>query len=142
MSGPITDDPLVTAICAFFVMFYAFRRYDTPETNRLSTTRSLFFITGAGYVLASVALFLVMCEIILRPGVLSFLGEPVEDAQKLIAKYSAPPILAAVVLTTLLPNIKFVGDWDAWLLKRFQAWGSIPSGVRNLADEVVRAELP
>jgi len=141
-SDPITGNLLVTAVCAFFVMFHAFRRYDTPETNRLSTTRSLFLMTGAGYVIASGTLFFIITEIILKPGVLGFIGWPVEQIQTLVSRYSAPPILSAVLLTTLLPNIKFVRDWDAWLPKRFQIWGSIPFGVRNLADELARTESP
>jgi len=141
-ADPIISDPLLTTVCCVFVMFYAFRRYDTPETNRLSTTRSLFLITGAGYVLVSLIFYFVLCEIILKPGILSFLGESVEDAQKFVAKYSAPPILAAVVLTTLLPNIRLIRDWDAWVLKRFQNWGSIPFGVYNLAEEVMGSEPP
>jgi hypothetical protein len=39
---------LVTAVCTLVVAFYAVKRYNTPETNRLSTTRSLFLLTGAG----------------------------------------------------------------------------------------------
>jgi hypothetical protein len=42
MENPITGDFFVTLACALVVAFYAARRYDTPETNRLSTTRILF----------------------------------------------------------------------------------------------------
>ena len=138
----IASDPFVTAVCCVFVMFYAFKRYDTPETNRRSTTRSLFLITGAGYVLVTLIFYFVLCRIILKPGVLYFLGPSIEDAQKLVSQYSAPPILAAVALTTLLPNIRVVKDWDAWVLRRFQKWGSIPFGVSNLAEDVLRCEPP
>jgi hypothetical protein len=131
--APTTVDLLVTIVCGVVVAFFAGKRYNTPETNRLSTTRMLFWSTGAGYIAASVVLFLVLSEIALKPGVLTFLG--VSDFQKLITKYTAtPPVLAAVILTTLLPNVAVISAWDAWLLKRFQTWGSIPQGVRNLAD--------
>jgi hypothetical protein len=76
--GTITlDDPtnlLVTVVCGIVVALYAAKRYNTPETNRLSTTRSLFWLTGAGYVTASLTLFLILSEIVLKPGVLNFLG--------------------------------------------------------------------
>ncbi len=65
-ADPIISDPFVTAVCCVFVMFYAFRRYDTPETNRQSTTRSIFLITGAGYVLVSLIFYFVLCKIILK----------------------------------------------------------------------------
>ncbi len=138
---PIKSDPLVTLVCALVVAFYAAKRYNTPDTNRLSTTRSLFLLTGAGYVTASLALFLILCEIVLRPGILEFIG--VSDVQKLVAQYTAtPPVLAAVILTTLLPNTAVISAGDAWLLKRFQVWGSIPQGVRNLADTLTQNTLP
>jgi len=138
---PIKSDPLVTLVCALVVAFYAAKRYNTPDTNRLSTTRSLFLLTGAGYVTASLALFFVLCEIVLKPGILEFIG--VSDVQKLVAQYTAtPPVLAAVILTTLLPNTAVISAGDAWLLKRFQVWGSIPQGVRNLADTLTQNALP
>jgi len=132
-------DFLVTAVCVVVVLFYAAKRYNTPETNRLSTTQSLFLLTGAGYLAATVALFFILSEIALKPGVLPFLG--VKNAQEVIKEFTAPPVLAAVILTTLLPNIVVVRDWDEWILKRFQAWGRIPQGVRNLADMMTQNAL-
>jgi hypothetical protein len=137
-ADPIFSDPLVTALCAAFVAFYAFKRFDTPETNRQSTTRTLFLITGVGYVIVTLIFYFFLCEVILRPGVLPFLGQ----SMKFLADYSRPPILAAIVLTTLLPNIRFLSDWDAWVLKRFQKLGSIPFGVYNLAEEILHSNLP
>jgi len=134
-ANPLTDNLYVTLLCALIVTFYAARRYNTPETNRLSTTRSLFFLTGVGYVAASFTLFLLLCEVALKPGVLTFLG--VEDVQRAIGAYAAaPPVLAAVILTTLLPHTVVVSAADHWMLKRFQSWGRIPHGVRNLADKL------
>jgi hypothetical protein len=154
MTGPTASDAvmaaslpstnaLVTLVCAVFVAVYAVRRYNTPETNRLSTTQSLFYLTGAGYLTASVALFIVLYLALkpgmLPPGMLSFFG--IDNYQELIAKYSAPQILAAAILTALLPNVPLIDAWDKWVLQRFQAWGSIPQGVRNLADMVERSPL-
>ncbi|RBP15467.1 hypothetical protein DFR50_10823 [Roseiarcus fermentans] len=135
----ITDSPYVTILCAVVVMFYAARKFNTPETNRTSTTRLLFFLTGAGYVVTSLALFLLLCVVVLRPGVLPFLG--LENFQKAVADYAAPPVLAAVLLTTLLPNTVVVSAADAWLLQQFHAWGRIPQGVRNLADRLTLDSL-
>lgn len=133
-SNPLTDNLYVTLVCALIVVFYAARRYNTPESNRLSTTRSLFFLTGVGYVAASFTLFLLLSLVVLKPGVLTFLG--VEDVQRAIKHYAAPPVLAAVILTTLLPNTLVVSAADNWMLRRFQLWGRIPHGVRNLADRL------
>lgn len=134
MSHVATNSVVATAVCSFVVALYAAKRYDTPETNRLSTTRSLFQLSRAGYVATSLVLFFVLSEVVLMPGVLPFLG--LEDFQKTIAEYSAPPVLAAVLLTTLLPNTAVVSTADAWILKYFQSLGRIPNGVRILADEL------
>jgi hypothetical protein len=135
---PITGDPFLTALCAAFVAYYAFRRYDTPETNRESTTGSLFIITGVGYIIVTLIFYFILCEVILKPGVLPFFGQSIA----LVSQYSRPSILAAVILTTLLPNIKFLRDWDESVLKRFQKWGSIPFGVNNLAEEIMQVDQP
>src|SRR5271169_1055084 len=136
-----TEDVFMTLACGLVVALYASRRYNTPETNRFSTTRALFLFTGAGYVAASLALFFLLSEIVLKPGILTFLGLEDADAQKYIAKFSAPPVIAAVLLTALLPNAVVVSTADAWLLGRFQAWGRIPLGIRMLADSLAPASL-
>ena len=73
-SDPITANVILTLFCSVIVMVYAARRYDTPETNRLTTTKLLFLVTGAGYLATSLGLFLMLCELVLKPGFLNFLG--------------------------------------------------------------------
>lgn len=135
---PASDSPLLITVCGVLVALYAWERYNTPETNRISTTRSLFLFTGAGYVAASLTLFLLLCKVALNPGVLPLELEP---AQTFIADYFPPSALAALLLTTLLPNTPIVSVADMWLLKRFQTWGRIPQGVRNLADKLTPEAL-
>lgn len=137
---PLTASILVTVVCSLIVILYAAKRYDTPETNRLSTTRSLFFLTGSGYIATSLMLFLMLCEIVLKPGVLTFLG--VKEVQDAISTFASPPVLAAVILTTMLPNVAVLSTADQWLLKRFQAWGHIPHGARSLSDKLMPDALP
>jgi len=133
------SDLLVTTICGFVVALCAWERYNTPETNRVSTTRSLFLFTGAGYISASLTLFLFLSEVALKPDVPLLLG--LEGPKSILAHYSAPPVLAAVLLTVLLPNTPIVSSADKWLLECFQTWGRIPQGVRNLADELTPKAL-
>jgi hypothetical protein len=82
-SSPHATDVAVIVICGFVVAFLAWDRYNTPETNRISTTRSLFLFTGAGYVSASLTLYLLLSEVALRPGVGLFLG--LEGPKKILA---------------------------------------------------------
>lgn len=140
MTVTVGHETLASIICALAVLAYAAQRYNTPETNRHTTTRMMFYLSGAGYVLASFILFLILSWAILSdPGVLGFLG--LDNADNLAARFSAP-VLAALVLTALLPNAKVLRVGDSWLLKRFQAWGRIPYGARSLADKLTAASLP
>ena len=134
-----TADWVVTLICAAVVAVHAWDRYNTPETNRVSTTRSLFLFTGAGYVSASLILYLLLSEVLLRPDTGLFLG--LEGPKKILSDYSSPPVLAALLLTVLLPNTPIVSEADRWLLERFRLWGRIPHGVRNLAQELTPQAL-
>lgn len=127
-----TVDPWVTSACALVVALYAMQRYDTPETNRLSTTRRLFLASGTGYVVASLLVYALLSEVVLKPGMLQLFG--FQDVTKLLAQYAAAPVLAAVVLTTLLPQTPVVKKVDGVLLEWFQKLGRIPSGVSHLAD--------
>src|SRR5277367_1857419 len=102
-----TADLLITAICAFVVAVHAWDRYNTPESNRVSTTRSAFLFTGAGYVGASLTLFLLLSQVALRPGVLTpgvLAALQIEGIQEILKNYCAPAVLAAVILTVLLPH--------------------------------------
>jgi hypothetical protein len=134
-----TRNLIVTVACALVVVLHAAHRYDTPETNRLSTTRTLFHMTRAGYVASSVAIFFLLSNVILMPGVFTALG--LDDIKTAVAHYSAPPVLAAVLLTAFLPNTAIVNAGDTWLLKYFQSLGRIPLGVRNLADTLTPSAL-
>src|SRR6204780_2256362 len=134
-----TRNLIVTVACALVVVLHAAHRYDTPETNRLSTTRTLFHMTRAGYVASSVAIFFLLSNVILMPGVFTALG--LDDIKTAVAHYSAPPVLAAVLLTAFLPNTAIVNAGDNWLLKYFQSLGRIPQGVRNLAHSLMPSAL-
>jgi len=137
-------DLLVTIICAVVVAVHAWDRYNTPESNRVSTTRAAFLFTGAGYVSASLILFLLLSEVVLQPGALprgALAVLEIEGIQEVLKSYCAPPVLAVVILTALLPHTPILSSADDWLLKRFQGWGSIPQGVRNLAGKLAPQAL-
>src|SRR5271166_2168831 len=90
-----TRDLIVTIICAAVVAVHAWDRYNTPESNRVSTTRSAFLFTGAGYVSASLILFLFLSQVALQPGalprgVLAVLE--IEGIQAILNHYCAPQV--------------------------------------------------
>jgi hypothetical protein len=134
-----TSDFIMTLACALVVAMHAAHHYDTPKTNRLSTTRTLFHLTRAAYVAALVILFFMLSEFLLKPGVLPSLG--LDGIRESIAEYSPPPVLAALLLTTILPDTPVLNAGDTWLLKYFRSLGGIPQGVRNLADTLTPSSL-
>jgi hypothetical protein len=139
-----TWDFVVTLICAAVVAVHAWDRYNTPKSNRVSTTRSAFLFTGAGYISASLILFLLLSKVALQPGVLTpgvLAALEIEGIQEILKNYCAPSVLAVVILTVLLPHTPILSSADDWLLKRFQAWGSIPQGVRDLAGKLAPQAL-
>jgi hypothetical protein len=132
-----TWDLVVTLTCAVVVGVHAWDRYNTPESNRVSTTRSAFLFTGAGYIGASLTIFLLLSQVALQPGAHGVLAVlEIEGIQEILKSYCAPSVLAAVILTVLLPHTPILSSADDWLLRRFQAWGSIPQGIRNLAGKL------
>ena len=134
--APMLNDPVIAWFCAFVVAIYAIQRYNTPDTNRLSTTRNLFLTSGAGYVTASVGMYWLLAAAALKPEVLDLLG-----LGKITKEYSSPPVLAAVVLTTLLPNTALLKNVDGWLLRWFQQLGRVGHAVAQLADELTPVRL-
>jgi hypothetical protein len=125
---------VLTLVCAVVVAVHAWHRYNTPKTNRVSTTRSLFLFTGAGYVSGSLTSFLLLSEFALRPGVPPLIVG-IEGLKIILAQYCAPPVLA-MLLIIFFPNIPVVRLADKWLLERFQSWGRMPWAIRNLAQEL------
>ena len=134
-----SNTTILTFICALVVVIHSAHRYNTPETNRLSTTRTLFQLTRAAYISASLAVFFLLSELVLMPGVFPILG--LEEIKSLIAYYAAPPVLAALLLTSVIPEIPVIRTTDRWLLRYFQIQGRIPHGIRNLADTLSPSAL-
>jgi hypothetical protein len=51
------------------------------------------------------------------------------------------PIMAALLMTALLPNFPILREVDGWLLKLFRDLGNIPLEVRAWRDRLARSEL-
>jgi hypothetical protein len=75
---------------------------------------------------SAVALFAFLTILLQQEGWRQFLSIPKE--QNLPA-----PLLATLVLTTLLPSVPILKGVDAWLLCRFHEWGAIPAEVKRRA---------
>src|SRR5258708_60346 len=135
MSG--FDNYLITG---GLVAIFGWSRFNTPKTNRASTTLAQFYLTGFAYVASCLVLYLLVSRLIAdNPQTLRFLGFDA-GAQSDVATRSAT-LRAALLMTTLLPSVRVLQRIDVWLLEFFQRLGSIPQEVMRLSTQIFGAGL-
>jgi hypothetical protein len=124
-------------IGAIFVLISAAGRFNTPPSNRCSTTALRYYMASFCYLLVGMGLYF---------GLLSF--RPLLEQLKReagifggLANDFSPAPLVALLLTVLLPKIPLLADGDAWIRERLQRLGSIPHEARRLAAELQRARF-
>ncbi len=113
----------------FFVVFYSVQRFNTPPTNRSSTTFGRYFLALFPYCLSAVAMYLVL---VLggTPALVQFLtGNAVLDDLKEALSH---PLAMALLLTVALPKVPLLADLDRWTLRQLQGFAAIPFEVRRL----------
>ncbi len=141
-------DQLLTAIhvdvahlvAVVLTAFYAGNRFATPRTVRSETTRLQYYGSYATYVVSCIGLLMVLSWILAhKPALLGVLYSPnpiPEELQRLDA-----PLVAALVLTTLLPSVPILRDIDASMLRFFHRVGAIPLGAVRWAQRMNLAQL-
>ena len=135
-------DPVAVGLGTVFVVVNSMVRFNTPSTNRSSTTAVRYFISLFLYCTVAVATYLIVVEgsahtlesliATAPPGVLK------DTALKNFADPGAGPLVAALLLTVLLPNIPLLSLIDRWIFTQFQAIAAIPFEVRRLSAELRR----
>jgi hypothetical protein len=124
-------------IGAIFVVISAAGRFNTPLTNRSSTTALRYYMAFFCYLLVGLGLYF---------GLLSFrplLSNLKQEAGFFggLAKDFSPAPLVALLLTVLLPKVPLLADGDAWIRERLQRMGSIPHEARRLATELHKSRF-
>ena len=61
------DGNLAYGACGLLIVVYAWGRFNTPPSNRSSTSQKLYWSSCAGYVLSALALFVALV-ILLKSG--------------------------------------------------------------------------
>ncbi len=126
-------------IGGLFIGFYAYRRFSTPSTNRSSTTFSRYHFYFAGYLLTLWALYWVVGSMVeTSPDLLERLT-PLTGVQLDGYSQMTGPIIAALILTTLLPNVPILASFDKNLLQFFWDLGRIPGHILKQRDWFKRA---
>jgi tellurite resistance protein len=126
-----------------FVMVYAWGRYNTPDTNRSSTTQARFFLCYFLYAVVLVVLYWLFTVLIqfspdafIRLMQVSGINLDVPNIGQLNS-----PITTALIFTTLFPSIPLISRFDKNILYFFWSLGEIPSHVLKLAARLNRSNF-
>ena len=123
---------------AVFVAFYAAGRFNTPATNRSSTTAIRYFLGLFCYCMVGLMGYVAFVKF---PHLLAFMLQGDETVVQPWAKQLSSPLLAALLLTVLLPRLPLLSDLDNWIRKQLQEMAAIPFEVRRLTAELRRGKL-
>lgn len=116
-------------IAGAVIAVFAWDRFNTPRTNRSLTTAIKYHLAASWYVIVTLAVFLTLMR---SPEVfLPLLNEEVRKAVGHALPELSAPLIAALLMTTLLPLIPFTGSLDQRLRTWFQRMAAIPAEVRN-----------
>jgi hypothetical protein len=135
MNEPTTPDfglLLQWLFGGFVVLIYAHDRFTKPRSMRATTTFWRYWSAWCGYIVAMLALFVVLGGGIteLDPRVLL----PLLGSDKGVPESTSPgPLLSALLLTSLLPHFPLLGKIDEAVKEWFQRVGNIPYEVRELS---------
>jgi hypothetical protein len=137
-AGAITH--LEYLIGGVFVIMYAASRFNTPVTNRSTTTWLRYHLAASMYLGVGLVLFALLAAYHPFQTALKHLLPTLGDelAAKMAGQIS-PPLLAALCLTVLLPKVPYLSDVDAWIRQELQHMAAIPFEARRVSAELRRA---
>ncbi|MCM3906060.1 MAG: hypothetical protein ND866_30620, partial [Pyrinomonadaceae bacterium] len=131
-------DKIDLVLGGVFILFYAAQRFNTPPTNRSSTTAGRYFVGLFSYCLVGVIFY---ATIVKFPHLLTFLMQGDENSVPEWAKEISSPLLVALSLTMLLQKLPFLSSLDHWICEQLQHMAAIPYEVRRLGAELRKDTL-
>jgi hypothetical protein len=129
-------------VAGSLVAFYAIGRFNTPRAVRSQTSRFQYFGSCATYTASCLGLLMLVTWVLRqKPEWLSLLhvGSSEEISSQLTSLDA--PLVAALVLTTLLPSFPVLRDLDAKMLKFFHKMGAIPFGAYRWSQRMDAAQF-
>lgn len=139
--GPDPAILLQWALGAVIVVLYARDRFDKPQSARSMTTQPRYWVARVGYIFSMLLQFLVLGGAVGDADVRSVLGLVGAQANLKEADRLPGPLLAALVLTAMLPHIETLAKIDEAIKKWFQRIGNIPFEVIFLSGHLQSAEF-
>lgn len=127
----------------FFLIFvYAQGRFNTPRSNRSSTTNARYYVAALSYLFSLGLLFILLGGgLSASPELLTLFAGGVGGLPEETQRLAGGPLLAALILTALLPNFPVLSEVDGWLRGSFQRLGNIPWEAIRLSGKMRRSEF-
>jgi hypothetical protein len=123
----MTTNQIEMLLAGVFVAVHAYDRFNTPESNRASTTALRYCVGAAAYVGLSLVSFLILSRF---PELLDMLGA---DSLVNQLKHLSRGFLTALVLTVFVEKVPVLSSLDRWLRRELQHMSRIPHEARRLA---------
>lgn len=117
----------------FLVFLYSIDRFNTPSTNKLSTTLSKYYTGMAMYLVV----YFFIYHALIAFGNLDLL---VKNINPDIAKLPKE-IISAMIVTVLLPVVPYIKEFDKLLKSKIYIMVNIPTEVSYLARQLKKYEL-
>lgn len=124
------------ALGILIVVLYACDRFNTPPTNRSSTTAARYYTAAALYLGVAVGIYLVL--LLGFPQLFNQWTAPVIEDYPWTKELSGP-LLVAFLLTVSLPKVPILFSADEWIRKKLQHMAAIPFEVRRLSAVLRRS---
>ena len=122
------------AVGLVFIVVYAGNRFNTPPSNRASTTAARFYTAMFSYCAVGVVFYFLLIN---YPALLRFVGQGAgKDLPPSLMGSQSAPLVAALLLTVLLPKLPLVSTVDMKVLNQLHAMAAIPRQERDLAAEL------
>ena len=126
-------------IAPLMVGYYAFNRFDTPRSARSQTSRFQYWGSRVSYVASCLGLLLVLTSVMEKNPKLFELLDVNASNPLANLKGLDVPLVAALVMTTLLPAFPGLRELDTRVLRAFHKIGAIPFGAVRWAQQMKEA---
>jgi len=123
---------------AVFVLFYAGTRFNTPSTNRSSTTAGRYFVGLSLYCLVGICFYVTLVAF---PNFLGFALFGHQMGGDIASSKISLPLFVALLLTVLLPKIPVLNSVDKWVCTQLKNMAAIPWEVLRLSTELRKFKL-
>jgi hypothetical protein len=136
---------LGVAASSVLVVLYTWRLFSEPSANRSSTTAVRYYLAAAFYCLWGLFVYAALIIALAAASPESARAALIELLKKFdlgsLSQLLPAEILAALLVTVLLPKVPLVASVDTWVREQIEYMASIPYEVRRLAAELERSDV-